>query len=161
MQDFLTELERIREDLVERLEDLDGLLEKAGDLPQRVSIGQVLWALNAELNRRLSAMKDHLRNEVPEAVRPGTIKVAGASDDHHAALTVPYPKYVLRKGVKIEELRSALGEDFSRLFQVRTTCTPNKKVLEEEFKTASPERKKLLFRSLDQRSGTVRISFRE
>lgn len=160
-QDFLRELERIREDLVERLEDLDMLLEKAVDLPQRVSIGQVLWALNAELDRRLSVMKEQLRNEVSGTTRPGTIKIAGVSDEHHAALTVPCPKYVLRTGAQVEKLRAELGEDFDRLFQTRTTYTPNKKALEEEFQTASPERKRILFQSLDQRSSTVRISFRE
>lgn len=157
---FLSELEDLREKFVAHLEDLDAMLEQAKDPARRVSLGQILWVLRDQMELRLEPLKKELRL-LAKGAKPGTIKLAGETEDHLAAITVPSPKFVLRKGVDVDELKLALGEDFHRLFEEKITYTPNKKALEQEFKNASPERKQLLTRALDQKGGTVRISFRE
>lgn len=160
-QKFLETLEEIREDFVELLGDLDQLLEESVDTPRRISLGQLLWALRAQIDKRIEPLKEELREMASKGMPPGMSKIAGAQEDHVVAITVPQPRFALRKKADISELRRVLGEDFDQLFREKTTYTPVKEAIERAFQSAPPEKKKALMRALNQVSGTVRISFRD
>jgi hypothetical protein len=158
---FLEKLEDIRETFVDLLGEIDELVEDA-DIDQQVSLGQLLWALRGQVGNRIEPLKDGLRAVLTTRhPAPGTVKVAGAQDDHCMTITIPQSRYVLRKGVDLESLREALGDDFHRLFREKTTYTPIKPAIEKAFREASPEKRKALLRALNQVSETARISFRD
>jgi hypothetical protein len=143
------------------LQRLSTLLSK--DLPTQdlVEVGALLWSVRKQIDQAFGPIKDHIRAEGHErhpGTSPGKIELRGRSKSA-ATVTFQTSRMNLRKGVDIENLKATLGPDFDRLFQTKTTYTPDKPAIEMEFSTDDSQIKGLLLQALELKPSTARVFF--
>lgn len=110
-----------------------------------------LAELIAKSTERLEDLKKEIRSGVPTS-GAGSVVLKGTKG--HIVVTVPPQAWVLRKGVKQQDVLRVLGEDHKKYF------TTTVKVELSDPQALGSCKDTRLFGLLDQANGTTRIGFR-
>jgi hypothetical protein len=154
-----SDLERIEETLLESLEQLLELSDKATP-EELVDIAQLLWNLNNGAEKALSPLKEKLRTLGALSVnyQPGRVVLQGAYGGE-AVVTIPKTRLVLKPEADVASLKEILGDIFDRVFTQKTTYQLSVKDAERELSSGSGSKKQSLIKVLDQNRANLRISF--
>ena len=110
-----------------------------------------LAELIAASTERLEDLKKEIRSGVPTS-GAGSVVLEGTKG--HIVVTVPPQAWVLRKGVKHQDVLMVLGEDHKKYF----TTTVNVELSNPQALGSCKDTR--LFSLLDQAKGTIRVGFR-
>lgn len=143
--------------LMQSLNEVSSFSQEDLSTEELIELGQLLWTLSAQVKKQFEPIKAQLREiGAKERSQPGKVVLAGL-EQGQTLITIPPPRMVLKKDADIEHLKKALGEDFGKFFS--TNYSPNIVAIKEEIVQAPPERKELLLKVLEQKTGTIRVSF--
>jgi hypothetical protein len=163
-EDAITEL---TDKLRSAAEQLAGLIDEVNGLdcpelePEELTdVGQVLWEMNAGLNKSLKPIKEALRKTAVErwGHDPGPRHFTGYQGSE-SVVTVPNPTLKVRPGADMEKLRQAIGEvAFGDHFD--TSYKPRKSFRNRVAACSDQIRQASLLGVVDEVEGTPRVSFK-
>ena len=146
--------------LIEGVKSLKEML-KTADTDYQVEIGSVLWYLGDAITAALNAVKKDLREEATTQLG-GTTGTATFDGTDLGTASVNVPKASLRvpKGKKIDDIKSAIGSDFSLFFEEVTTYKPRVEFDERVTNLTNPLHQQILLNAVERVEPTPRVSFR-
>lgn len=146
--------------LLAQVEHLKGLLVNA-DTGSQVEIGSVLWSLGDQIETILDHIKQTLRTEANTQLggQSGTATFEG-TDLGSASVNIPKASLRVPKGKKIDDIKSAIGSDFTLFFEEVVSYKPRAEFDERVTALKNPLHQQILLTSVERVEATPRVSFR-
>jgi uncharacterized protein YcfJ len=148
--------------LLEGVKTLAAQLDEM-DLEDQIEVGSVLWDLGDAVEETMKKLKALVRVAALQEAKgkTGKIELNGA-DLGTVAVTIMGPKLEVGKGKKMEDIKTALGDDFGLFFEEKVTvaykvCKEFKELVK---KMEDPLHQEALLAVVESRESTPRVSFR-
>jgi hypothetical protein len=146
--------------LLTQVERLKAMLPTA-NTEDAVEIGSVLWCLGDAIGETLNTVKTNLRTEATTQLAGGTGTASfDGSDLGTAVVNIPKASLKVPKGKKIEDIKMAIGSDFSLFFEEVVSYKPRKEFDERVTNLSNPLHQQILLNSVERVEPTPRVSFR-
>lgn len=146
--------------LIDGVKSLKAMLQNA-DTDYQVEIGSVLWYLGDAISAALNAVKKDLREEAASQLGGGTGTASfDGTDLGTASVNVPKASLRVPKGKKIDDIKAAIGSDFSLFFEEVTTYKPRAQFDERVTGLTNPLHQQILLNAVERVEPTPRVSFR-
>ena len=145
------------------LDGLDNLhtAMSAAALDRKIEVGSILWELGDRVREALNEVKKAVRIEAVARLegQVGTCLIEG-DDRGEASVNIPEATLHVPKGRNVDDLKQALGSDFTLFFEEVVTHKPRKEYEERVAAVQDPLRKKILLDAVQRDEPTPRVSFR-
>jgi hypothetical protein len=145
--------------LLEGIDNLSAMVAE-GNIDFKVEVGSLLWDLGNAIEKAMKAIKGDVRTEAWDELggAVGNTKISGTD---LGEATVTFPKATLRipKGKNVDDIKSAIGGDFSLFFEEEVTFKPRKEFEERVAKLQNALHKQILMDAIERKEATPRVSF--
>ena len=146
--------------LLTQVERLKAMLQNS-NTEDAVEIGSVLWYLGDAIAEVLNGVKKDLRTEATTQLNGGTGTASfDGTDLGTASVNVPKASLKVPKGKKVDDIKMAIGSDFSLFFEEVVTYKPRKEFDERVTNLSNPLHQQILLNSVERVEHTPRVSFR-
>jgi hypothetical protein len=143
-----------------QVERLKAMLN-GSNIEDSVEIGSVLWYLGDAISDVLNGVKKELRSEAQQQLSgsTGTASFDG-TDLGTASVNVPKASLRIPKGKKVDDIKMAIGSDFSLFFEEVTTYKPRAEFDARVTNLTNPLHQQILLNAVERVEPTPRVSFR-
>jgi hypothetical protein len=146
--------------LLTQVERLKTLLN-GSNIEDSVEIGSVLWYLGDAISDVLTGIKKELRTEAATQLASGTgTATFDGTDLGTASVNVPKASLRIPKGKKVDDIKMAIGSDFSLFFEEITTYKPRAEFDARVTGLSNPLHQQILLNAVERVEPTPRVSFR-
>ena len=145
------------------LESIVALSEQLanGDLPFKIEVGSLLWDLSNAIDKVMKGIKSAAREEAWDELggAVGSTTLTG-TDLGEATVTIPKATLQLPKGKNVDDIKAAIGGDFSLFFSEETVYKPRPEFEERLKQVQNALHKQILIDAIERKEPTPRVSFK-